>query len=58
MKIKQIEVSKGNLHSIYWMEDNGKLKPGNFVKPKGFNEFWKINKVYDTQLNHDDLNRN
>lgn len=58
MKIKQIEVSKDNLRSIYWMEDQGKLQPGNFVKPKGCDEFWKIDKVHDIEMNHEDLKRN
>lgn len=57
MKVKQISVSNGKFQSIFWIENSEKLKKGSYVKPKGFKDFWKIEKVWNCELEHKEINR-
>lgn len=55
--MKQIEVSKKETKKIVWTDEHELLKEGNSISFKNENDFWKIEKVYDTSLEKNEIKR-
>jgi hypothetical protein len=57
MRMKQIQVSRGPKKSIFWIEDDPRIKQGNSLKVKGSPEWWNIDHVHEQKLGKEDINR-
>jgi len=53
--MKQIKCKKNSTVQQVWVDEDPKLKEGNFIRFKDEKEFWLIEKVYDLSINKDEL---
>ena len=56
-----IEMKKGNTHRTAWVPHEKGVKPGNLIRLKGEEDYWRImsvSKEVDGKLLHTDWNNN
>ena len=58
MRIKQVELQKGQEHRYVWLDNISNLKPGKKIKIKGETEFWTIKHVFEPERDKGEANRN
>ncbi len=55
--MKQVELSKGNVRRVCWVDDGNDVKGGQWIRLVHEDEFYKVDKVYDRQVDKQDIRR-